>query len=81
MTKLNINIHEAKTQLSKYVRYVQAGRLLTLCRNGQPVAQIVPVVKKSSAWKYFGVARELIGEIPDDFDDELTANQLPGFEP
>ncbi len=43
-----VNIHEAKTTLSKLVSGVEVdGTPVELCRAGKPVARIVPVPPKS----------------------------------
>ncbi len=39
-----INIHEAKSNLSKLLLLVEQNHeMVTLCRNGKPVARIVPI--------------------------------------
>lgn len=38
-----INIHEAKTQLSRYVDQAAAGEEVTIARAGKPVARLVPL--------------------------------------
>lgn len=41
---LRVNIHEAKSQLSKLLMKVENNHeVVTLCRNGQPIAEIVPI--------------------------------------
>ncbi len=37
-----VNIHEAKTHLSRLVEAVEAGEEITLARAGRPVARLVP---------------------------------------
>jgi prevent-host-death family protein len=37
-----VNIHEAKTHLSRLIERVEAGEEITLARAGRPVAQLVP---------------------------------------
>ena len=37
------NIHEAKTHFSKLVAAVERGERGTICRNGEPVIECVPV--------------------------------------
>lgn len=37
-----VNIHEAKTQLSKYLEQVEAGHEIIIARYGVPVAKLVP---------------------------------------
>ena len=39
-----INIHEAKTHLSRLIGDVEAGLEVTITRHGKPVARLVPVV-------------------------------------
>lgn len=79
MTKLNINIHDAKTNLSGYLRKVEKGQIVNLCRNGKPIAQIIPFPKKKSTWDMRGLVKDKIKNIPSDFDAALTAKELPGF--
>jgi prevent-host-death family protein len=38
-----INIHEAKTHLSRLVERVEAGEEVTIARAGRPVARLVPI--------------------------------------
>lgn len=39
---MKYNIHEAKTHFSKLVAAVEAAETVTICRNGKPVANMVP---------------------------------------
>ena len=39
---VQVNIHEAKTQLSKLLRRVQNGETVVIARAGRPVARLVP---------------------------------------
>ena len=49
---LNVNMHEAKTQLSALVaRVEEKGEIINLCRNGKPVAQILPLKPKKNPLK------------------------------
>jgi prevent-host-death family protein len=41
-----INIHDAKTHLSRLVERVEAGEEITLARAGRPVAKLVPYVRR-----------------------------------
>ena len=42
-----INVHEAKTRLSAVLAEIENGEKYLICRNGHPVAELVPHVKKS----------------------------------
>ena len=37
-----VNVHEAKTHLSRLLAQVEAGEEVTIARNGKPVARLVP---------------------------------------
>jgi prevent-host-death family protein len=39
---MDINIAEAKNQLTRLIRAVEAGESIVITRNGKPVAQIAP---------------------------------------
>jgi prevent-host-death family protein len=73
-----VNIHEAKTHLSKLLRRVAAGEEIVIARAGKPVARLVSVAKPR-------LPRELgrhRGEIwiADDFDAPLPNDVLADFE-
>ena len=40
----SVNIHEAKTQLSKLVEQAAAGNEVVIAKAGKPVAKLVPLV-------------------------------------
>lgn len=42
-----INIHDAKTNLSKIIAKVEEGAEVTICRAGKPVAKIIPAAPNS----------------------------------
>ncbi len=42
---MQMNIHEAKTNLSVLIRAVEAGEKVTICRAGKPVAHLTPARK------------------------------------
>ena len=39
---IQVNIHEAKTQLSKLLKWVQKGETVVIASAGRPVARLVP---------------------------------------
>ena len=66
-----VNVHEAKTQLSKLLQRVEAGEEIVIARNGTPVARLSPVEKPTVQ---LGWAKGIDFWIADDFDawdDEL----------
>ena len=73
-----INMHEAKTQLSKLVEAAEAGRETVIARAGKPVAKLVPLVPKSPA-RRLGALKGKI-RIPADFDAPLPPEVVAAFE-
>ncbi|MDB4474662.1 type II toxin-antitoxin system Phd/YefM family antitoxin [Opitutaceae bacterium] len=67
---LQINIHEAKTHLSRYAKRVRAGETIELCDRNKPFAQISPLPDESQTPLKFGTAKGQF-EVPVDFDDSL----------
>jgi prevent-host-death family protein len=41
-----VNVHEAKTQLSKLLQLVEQGEEVVIARNGEPVARLGPYVAR-----------------------------------
>jgi prevent-host-death family protein len=61
-----VNVHQAKTHLSRLLDEVAAGAEVVIARAGRPVARLVPlepVVRR----KKLGALKGRI-EVPDDFD-------------
>ncbi len=40
---IKLNIHEAKTHLSKYLARIEKGEKILLCKRNVPIAEIVPL--------------------------------------
>lgn len=73
-----VNIHEAKTQLSRLVEEAARGTEIVIAKAGKPVARLVslaPAVRR----KRLGLLRGKI-RIRADFDAPLPENVLAAFE-
>lgn len=72
-----VNMHEAKTNLSRLVEEAEAGEEIILARAGKPVAKLVPVRpsprRRLGRWKGHVV-------MSDDFDAPLPAGVLAAWE-
>ena len=44
-----VNVHEAKTTLSKLLEEVERGETIVIARNGEPVAELTAIKKKTLA--------------------------------
>ncbi|MGL5928045.1 MAG: type II toxin-antitoxin system Phd/YefM family antitoxin [Dermatophilaceae bacterium] len=65
-TASTVNVHEAKTHLSKLLERVEAGETITIARNGRPVAELVVHRPRGIV---LGVAKGKIHWDPDTFDE------------
>jgi prevent-host-death family protein len=68
-----INIHEAKTTLSRLVEAVEAGEEIILARAGRPVARLTGLPVRRGI--RLGTAKGLIKSIAKDFDRPLSKRQ------
>ena len=68
-----INIHEAKTTLSRLVEAVEAGEEIVLARAGRPVAMITRLPLRHGI--RLGTAKGLVCSIAKDFDRPLSKRQ------
>lgn len=66
---MEVNIHEAKTHLSKLLERVALGEEVVIAKAGKPVAKLVPLSMEPKT-RILGSAK---GEfvVPDDFNDPL----------
>ena len=76
---IKLNIHEAKTQLSKYLKLLKKGEKIIICRRHVPVAEIRAVGKKQPARRAIGLAKGLF-TVPDSFFDPLPDDFVRSFE-
>jgi prevent-host-death family protein len=75
----HVNMLEAKTTLSKLVEKAERGEDVIICRNGTPVARLVPIEKKRILRKDLrGIAKGLFTMSPD-FDRPMTEKELEEF--
>lgn len=75
---MEVNIHQAKTHLSRLLQRVAAGEEVTIARAGVPVARLVAVEPKPNKIRPLGMDRGKIW-IADDFDDPLPDDLLKEF--
>ena len=67
-----VNVYEAKSQLSKLLEQVENGDEIIIARNGRPVARLVPLQRRTSprvpgAWK----GKVWMADDFDESDEEL----------
>ncbi|HTG58848.1 MAG TPA: type II toxin-antitoxin system prevent-host-death family antitoxin [Terriglobia bacterium] len=53
---MKVNVHQAKSQLSRLLQLVEEGETVVIARDGEPVAELVPARQKAGF--PFGIARD-----------------------
>ena len=75
---MKINVHEAKTQLSKLIAKAEAGEEVIIARHGKPVARLVPF-EELQPKRRFGSMKGKIW-LDDSFFDPLPEEELRAWE-
>jgi antitoxin (DNA-binding transcriptional repressor) of toxin-antitoxin stability system len=75
---IRLNIHEAKTNLSKYLPALEAGETLILCKRNVPIAEIRPLPKSSRQPRPLGADQGKV-VIHKSFFDPLPEEILKDF--
>ena len=70
-----INIHEAKTHLSRLLEAVEAGEELVIARAGKPIAKLIPF--KSKPRRPGGLKGKI--RVHEDFDEPLPDEIAASF--
>lgn len=67
---MTVTIHEAKTNLSRLLREMEAGEEVIIARGKEPIARLAPI-EKPPRKRQLGGARDCLIYMADDFNDEL----------
>jgi prevent-host-death family protein len=73
-----VNVHEAKTQLSRLLSRVEKGEEIIISRAGQPIARLLPFESRGRL-RVLGGDEGLVW-MADDFDAPLPEEILKEFE-
>lgn len=76
---IRLNVHEAKTHLSRYLARLEAGETILLCRRNKPIAEIRPIAAVRTAPRPLGLAKDRV-EILAGFFEPLPAEIVDAFE-
>ena len=73
-----VNVHEAKTHLSRLLDQAMAGEDIVIMRSGKPLVRLSPV-ESAPLRRMLGTAK---GDfvVPDDFNEPLPDDMLAEFE-
>lgn len=72
-----VNIHDAKTHLSRILSRVEGGEEIVISKAGRPVARIIPLKEKKkkrvpgTAKGRITIMKDFFGPLPEDILDEF----------
>jgi prevent-host-death family protein len=66
---MEVNIHEAKTHLSRLLERVAVGEEVVIAKAGKPIAKLVPIKSARPKFKFGSAKGKFV--VPDDFNDPL----------
>jgi len=69
-----VNVHEAKTHLSRLLERAHAGEEIIVAKAGKPFAKLVPLERPKER-----IPGRYPGKIPDSFFEELPDEELTGW--
>ncbi len=75
---LEVNIHEAKTHLSRLLSRVASGEEVVISKAGVPLARLVPF-REPGGERPLGIDRDVY-RVPEDFNHALPGDLLNYFE-
>jgi prevent-host-death family protein len=70
-----INVHEAKTTLSRLLTRVEAGEEVVIARGGKPIAKLVPIESRGGRRGTLGLWAEEM-RVPPSFCDPLPEEEI-----
>lgn len=76
---IRLNVHEAKTHLSKYLDRLAEGEIILLCKHNSPVAEIRAVPQARKTKRPIGLAKNQL-KISKAFFEPLPDELLDAFE-
>ncbi|MGH7265048.1 MAG: type II toxin-antitoxin system Phd/YefM family antitoxin [Candidatus Rokuibacteriota bacterium] len=74
-----VNVHEAKTHLSRLLARVARGEEIVIAKAGKPIARLVPAEKPRTMAAAFDLYKGQLSIAPD-FDAPLPEDVLADFE-
>jgi len=76
---IRLNIHQAKTHLSRYLEKVERGETIVLCRRNVPIAEIRALPRPAKKRRPIGLGKGLVRVLPS-FFEPLPDEMIEGFE-
>jgi antitoxin (DNA-binding transcriptional repressor) of toxin-antitoxin stability system len=74
-----MNIHEAKTHLSRELAALAPGDVIVICKNNQPIAELRALPKRLSRRRAWGLD-EGVFRVPEDINAPLPESEIEQWE-
>lgn len=74
-----LNIHDAKTHLSRELAELAPGDVIVICKNNEPVAELRALPKRLERRRPWGIDRGVF-QVPADINAQLSAAELDAWE-
>jgi prevent-host-death family protein len=74
-----VNIQQAKTHLSRYLKRVKQGESLVICDRNVPVAELRSLHESTKPRRPLGALRGAVLHMADSFNEPLAAEELAAF--
>ena len=75
---IRINIHEAKTHLSRFLKRLRAGEVILICKRNVPIAELRAVAGHRTAKRPIGLEQGKL-TVPSSFFEPLPDDILDAF--
>jgi antitoxin (DNA-binding transcriptional repressor) of toxin-antitoxin stability system len=76
---IRLNIHEAKTHLSRYLARLKKGETIILCKRNQPIAEIRALLSPRLQKRPIGLAKGQL-TVPKEFFEPLPEEFVRAFQ-
>lgn len=76
---IKLNIHEAKTHLSRYLTQLKPGETIQICKRNTPIAEVRALPQTPTEPRPIGLAEGQF-TVPDTFFDPLPDELMTSFE-
>ncbi len=75
---IKLNVHEAKTHLSRYLEKLARGETILLCKRNIPIAEIRPLPEHRKTKRPIGLAKGKV-KVPPEFFEPLPSDLVDAF--
>jgi prevent-host-death family protein len=82
IVNMNVSVAEAKNKLTQLLTAVERGERVTICRHGNPVADLVPANSSERPKPKFGTLRGIVDMTQEQFEEAtrpMTDQEVEDF--